>query len=293
MSEQAIHPRGSFPYRRSARAMLAGALAALCLTSSAPALADDGSGDVRRLLRVVRKARLITDLSHAWGNHLSGRVGESALFVRAQRHAREHTRHVRGRRPAVLHRRGHALEQHGAPSIDAIGHIGRDGKLFGGLDAAAATSNPDGIGASGVGANLAIDRFPTDLLVNRGILLDVARMVQGDLSPLPADFRGHRGASGAGGEAPARAAEEGRYGVHSHRLGRLLQVQPQPLLGCVLARAFAQRCGIPDQAGRARRRRRHADLRDAAAHRDLADFPGVPRAHAPHRRFPGSTSSRT
>jgi len=78
----------------------------------------------------------------------------------------------------------HFSGQHGAPSIDAIGHIGRDGKLFGGVDAAAATSNLDGIGASGVGANLSIDTFPTDLLVNRGILLDVARFVNGDSRPL-------------------------------------------------------------------------------------------------------------
>jgi kynurenine formamidase len=82
----------------------------------------------------------------------------------------------------------HWSGQHGAPSIDAIGHIGRDGKLFGGIDAAASTSNPDGIGASGVGAQLAIDAFPADLLVTRGVLLDVARMIQGDWSPLPDDF---------------------------------------------------------------------------------------------------------
>ena len=188
MSEQAIHPRGSFPYRRSARAMLAGALAALCLTSSAPALADDGSGDVRELLRVVRKARLI-DLSHAWEiTSPVASVNPPYSFALSATH--ENTRGTFGDggqlsfTAEVMHWSG----QHGAPSIDAIGHIGRDGKLFGGLDAAAATSNPDGIGASGVGANLAIDRFPTDLLVNRGILLDVARMVQGDLSPLPADF---------------------------------------------------------------------------------------------------------
>ena len=72
--------------------------------------------------------------------------------------------------------------------MDAIRHIGRDGKLFGGVDAAAATSSPDGIGASGVGANLSIDKFPADLLLNRGILLDVATMIQGDSSPLPATF---------------------------------------------------------------------------------------------------------
>ena len=82
----------------------------------------------------------------------------------------------------------HFSGQHGAPSIDAIGHIGREGKLFGGVDAAAATSNPNGIGASGFGANLAIDKFPSDLLINRGVLLDVATLVRGDSRPLPADF---------------------------------------------------------------------------------------------------------
>lgn len=82
----------------------------------------------------------------------------------------------------------HWSGQHGAPNIDAIGHIGRDGRLFGGIDAAVSTSNPDGIGASGVGVQLAIDNFPNDLLVTRGVLLDVARTVQGDSRPLPLEF---------------------------------------------------------------------------------------------------------
>jgi kynurenine formamidase len=81
----------------------------------------------------------------------------------------------------------HWSGQHGAPSIDALGHIGHDGKLFGGVDANASTSNPDGIGASGVGAHLAIDRFPKDLLITRGVLLHVARLLQKDGSPLPAN----------------------------------------------------------------------------------------------------------
>jgi kynurenine formamidase len=59
--------------------------------------------------------------------------------------------------------------------------------LFGGVDANASTSNPDGIGESGVGAHLAIDRFPKDLLITRGVLLDVARLLQKDGSPLPAN----------------------------------------------------------------------------------------------------------
>jgi kynurenine formamidase len=68
--------------------------------------------------------------------------------------------------------------QHGAPSIDALGHIGHNGLLFGGVDAKASTSDPRGIGRSGVGANLDIAHYPTELLVNRGVLLDVARYLQ-------------------------------------------------------------------------------------------------------------------
>jgi hypothetical protein len=44
--------------------------------------------------------------------------------------------------------------QHGAPSIDALGHIGHNGLLFRRVDAAAATSDPRGIGRSGVGEKL-------------------------------------------------------------------------------------------------------------------------------------------
>src|SRR5437660_12359796 len=74
----------------------------------------------------------------------------------------------------------HFSGQHGAPSIDAIGHIGRNGFLFGHVDAAAATSDLRGIGrsASGVGAHLDVAHYPTDRLVNRGVLLDVARFIQ-------------------------------------------------------------------------------------------------------------------
>jgi kynurenine formamidase len=74
--------------------------------------------------------------------------------------------------------------QHGAPTIDAIGHIGRDLKLHGGVDAVAATSTPGGIGN-----NLGIDSFPVDLMVNRAVFLDVARHVAGGASdPLPPGF---------------------------------------------------------------------------------------------------------
>ncbi len=74
--------------------------------------------------------------------------------------------------------------QHGSPTIDAIGHIGRGLKLHGGIDAVAATSTPGGIGA-----NLGIESFPADLMVNRVVFLDVARHVaSGRSDPLPPEF---------------------------------------------------------------------------------------------------------
>jgi len=78
--------------------------------------------------------------------------------------------------------------QHGAPSIDAIGHIGRDGKLYGDIDAAQATIDKRGIGRSGIGAELDIAHFPIDILTSKAVLIDVARFINGDDSPLPAGF---------------------------------------------------------------------------------------------------------
>ena len=165
-------------------------LAGAALLALAPVcvLADSSA----TLLQAIKHARVI-DLSHTWDkNSPIASVNPHYDFALAATHAG--TRCNWGpTNPdnCQLSFTSEVMEwsgQHGAPSIDAIGHIGRDGKLFGGVDAAASTANSDGIGASGVGAHLAIDQFPTDLLVNRGVLLDVARMVQGDMSPLPPKF---------------------------------------------------------------------------------------------------------
>src|SRR5213595_3115450 len=193
MSEPLIDPRRVARNRHAARAVLAGAFAAFCLTQFAPALADDDSGQIQSFLSTLKRARLI-DLSHNWEiTSPVASVNPFYSFALSATHA--NTRGAFG--PFGENPVGqlsftaevqHFSGQHGAPSIDAIGHIGRDGKLFGGVDAAAATSNPNGIGASGFGANLAIDKFPSDLLINRGVLLDVATLVRGDSRPLPADF---------------------------------------------------------------------------------------------------------
>jgi len=179
-------PRTSaVPLRRSFQAILAGAAVALCVAASVPALADDDADD---LLKVVKKARLI-DLSHTWEitSPVAG-VNPPYSFALQDTHTNTLNKFNDGGQLTYASEVMHFSGQHGAPTIDAIGHIGHNGKLFGGADAFASTSNPDGIGASGVGANLSIDKFPADLLVNRGILLDVARMIQGDSSPLPATF---------------------------------------------------------------------------------------------------------
>lgn len=182
------------PPRRLAHPLVA-ALAAAIVAAAAPmASADDDSDRVDDLLRTVKRARIV-DLSHTWEitSPVAG-VNPEYKFELNRTHAAfppfPGTRGLFGD-GGQLSFTSEIMQfsgQHGAPSIDAIGHIGRDGKLFGGVDAAAATSNLDGIGASGVGAHLAIDKYPKDLLINRGVLLDVARLINGDLTPLPESF---------------------------------------------------------------------------------------------------------
>src|SRR6266480_3159087 len=149
---------------------LASAAVLLSLASLSAAYAED-SDRVGDLLRTVKKARLI-DLSHNWEiTSPVAAVNPFYSFALSATHA-----NTRG--------------AFGLFGENPVGQLSFTAEVqhFSGVDAAAATSNPDGIGASGVGANLAIDKFPSDLLINRGVLLDVATMVRGNSSPLPADF---------------------------------------------------------------------------------------------------------
>src|SRR5258706_6821217 len=87
--------------------------------------------------------------------------------------------------------------QHGSPTLDAIGHIGRDLKLHGGVDAVAATATPGGIGNK-----LGMETFPVDLMLNRAVILDVARQLAGGKpDPLPPGFE----VTGAHLDATAKA----------------------------------------------------------------------------------------
>lgn len=169
---------------RFGTALLAAAALLLPATS---ARADDGEGNAQ-LLKLIRKSRVI-DLSHTWDAQSPiASVNPPYSFSLAATHANTRGTFGDGNQLSFTSEIMQWSGQHGAPSIDALGHIGRDGLLYGGVDAAASTSNANGLGASGVGAHLAIDRFPNELLINRGVLLDVARMVQGDSGPLPPTF---------------------------------------------------------------------------------------------------------
>jgi kynurenine formamidase len=58
--------------------------------------------------------------------------------------------------------------QHGAPTIDALGHISDNGKHFNGIDAEA-NESPAGL------KTLGIETYPKEKYINRAVLLDVAR----------------------------------------------------------------------------------------------------------------------
>jgi kynurenine formamidase len=182
-------PRARRPLLRSALALIA---TTFLFAPPSPAFADhdhdhDRDGDAA-IWSTIRRARVI-DLSHTWQikSPIAG-VNPPYSFSLAATHGATRGTFGDGGQLSFTSEIMQWSGQHGAPSIDAIGHIGRDGKLFGGVDAAASTTDPDGLGASGTGAHLAIDNFPNDLLINRGVLLDVARWVQGDASPLPPTF---------------------------------------------------------------------------------------------------------
>jgi kynurenine formamidase len=141
---------------------------------------------VEDFVRVVTGARVF-DLSHMWDERaplLSVNPPFSIALNRTHKQTYEFFGNAPGSQISFASDIMFFSGQHGAPTIDAIGHIGRNLRLHGGVDAVEATSRPDGIGA-----NLGIEAFPKDLFVSRGVLLDVARTVNGGRpDPLPAGF---------------------------------------------------------------------------------------------------------
>jgi len=138
------------------------------------------------LIRAVKGARVF-DLSFTW-NEQAPVLGLNPPYAFALNRTHKMTHEIFGQAPGsrvswasdIMYFSG----QHGSPTLDAIGHIGRDLKLHGGIDVEAATSTP-----GGVGANLGIEAFPVDLMLNRAVILDVARQLAGGRpDPLPPGF---------------------------------------------------------------------------------------------------------
>lgn len=163
--------------------LTAATLGAAAMATPLPARAQSSVDD---LVRSVKAARMF-DLSFTW-NDQSPVLGLNPPYSFALNRTHKMTHEIFGQVPGsrvswaseIMYFSG----QHGSPTIDAIGHIGRDLKLHGGIDAVAATSTPGGIGN-----NLGIDSFPADLMLNRAVLLDVARQVAGGRpDPLPPGF---------------------------------------------------------------------------------------------------------
>ena len=162
-------------------AALAGAVAAA--GTAANAQARPGADD---LIRAVKGARAF-DLSFTWNEQapvLWLNPPYSFALNRTHKMTHEIFGQVPGSRVSWASEIMYFSGQHGSPTLDAIGHIGRDLKLYGGVDAVAATSTP-----AGIGAKLGIDHFPMDLMLNRAVILDVARQIAGGRpDPLPAAF---------------------------------------------------------------------------------------------------------
>ena len=139
-----------------------GLACALLLTGAAAAPLAHADGELLRAL----KGATVVELNHVWDTRSPVLSFTPPFFaVLANTH-----KQTNGWIPEISFASDmmYFSGQHGAPTIDAIGHIGHNGKLFGGL-VAADSEQPSGLTALG------IETYPKDRLINRGVLLDVAR----------------------------------------------------------------------------------------------------------------------
>ncbi|HMG36929.1 MAG TPA: cyclase family protein [Blastocatellia bacterium] len=132
-----------------------------------PGSAGSKSGkDAGALIQLLKSARVV-ELNFVWDRN-SPLLGLNPPFTIGLQTSHRQTK---GMIPGGLTFAADMMffsGQHGAPTIDALGHISDNGKHFDGTDA---ESNED---ASGL-KKLGIENYPADKLLNRAVLLDVAR----------------------------------------------------------------------------------------------------------------------
>jgi kynurenine formamidase len=160
----------------SRRDVVAGAglaAAAIALRSGVTEAQGSSADDLIRLV----KGAAVYDLSFTWNEQapiLSLNPPYSFALNRTHRMTHEIFGSAPGSQVSWASDIMYFSGQHGSPTLDAIGHIGRNLKLHGGVDANTVTATPGGIGM-----NLGIESFPADLFLNRCVLLDVARHLGG------------------------------------------------------------------------------------------------------------------
>ena len=160
----------------SRRDIVAGAGLAAAAVALRSGVSEAQGSSADDLIRLVKGAA-VYDLSFTW-NEQAPVLGLNPPYSFALNRTHRMTHEIFGSAPGsqvswasdIMYFSG----QHGSPTLDAIGHIGRNLKLHGGVDATAATGTPGGIGM-----NLGIEAFPADLFLNRCVLLDVARHLNG------------------------------------------------------------------------------------------------------------------
>ena len=144
---------------------LAAAAALIQASVDRPIHAQSRGAETSRLLDALRAARIV-ELNFVWDSQ-SPLLGFNSPFAMSLSATHKATA---GMIPGMAFAGDmmYFSGQHGAPTIDALGHVSSNGKLYGGLDATA-SEGPQGL------LKLGIETYPRERLVNRGVLLDVAR----------------------------------------------------------------------------------------------------------------------
>ena len=152
--------------------------------------------------------------------------------------------------------------QHGAPTVDAIGHIGRDLKLHGGVDAVSATSTP-----SGIGNNLGHRKLPAgpDAQPRWSSSTWPGSVAAGRPEPLAPGFEITGAAcSRRHGKAHGVEVRPGDSLLIRTGWGQYFAQGQREVPRRAVARAGARRCPLDHRPRRAAGRRRHRHLRKAA-----------------------------
>jgi kynurenine formamidase len=145
---------------------LVSAATLLAVLVSPASARQDKKKATANLINTIRSARVI-ELNFVWDRN-SPLLGLNPPFTLGLQTSHKQTKGMIPGGIAFAADMMFFSGQHGAPNIDALGHISDNGKLYGGLDAEANE------GAAGLTA-LGIENYPKERFVNRGLLLDVAR----------------------------------------------------------------------------------------------------------------------